>query len=77
MGKWIMYVDFTNLNSTYLKDGYLLPRINTLVDSKIGYPIMSFLDAFLGFHQIKMHPKDYEKIIVDLTFSWGNLNLKI
>ena len=32
-GKWRMCVDFTDLNKVYPKDSYLLPWIDTLVDS--------------------------------------------
>ncbi len=29
-----------------------------LVDSASGYRMLSFLDAFFGYNQIKMHPRD-------------------
>lgn len=32
-----MCVDFTNLNKVYSKDSFLLPMIDTLVDSMAGY----------------------------------------
>ncbi|KAK8945084.1 hypothetical protein KSP39_PZI007855 [Platanthera zijinensis] len=54
-GKWRMCVDFTRLNKVCPKDFYPLPRIDLLVDSAVGYPFMSFLDAFSGYHQIRMH----------------------
>ena len=38
-----------------------MPQINQLVDA-IGYPWMSFLDAFQEYHQIQLVPKDQEKI---------------
>ncbi|KAK8923898.1 hypothetical protein KSP39_PZI019097 [Platanthera zijinensis] len=57
-GKWRMCVDFTCLNKACPKDFYPLPRIDSLVDSAVGYSFMSFLDAFSGYHQIRMHKPD-------------------
>ena len=45
-GKWRVCVDFTNLNKAYPKDPFPMPKIDQLVDATIGYPQMSFLDAF-------------------------------
>jgi len=41
-----------------LKDSYPLPSISALVDNASGCKVLSFLDAFLGYNQIKMHPHD-------------------
>ena len=60
-GKWRMCVDFTDLNKTYLKDCYPLPRINQLVDSRVGYKLLSFMNAFSGYNQIRMDEADQEK----------------
>jgi len=57
-GKWRMCVDFTDLNKACPKDSYPLPRIDALVDSASGCRMRSFLDAFSGYNQIKMHPRD-------------------
>ena len=32
-----------------------------LVDATIGHALLSFMDAFLGYNQILMHPDDQEK----------------
>jgi len=60
-GKWRMCVDFTDLNKACPKDSYPLPYIDTLVNSASGCKMMSFLDAFSGYNQIKMHPWDESK----------------
>jgi len=60
-GKWRMCVDFTDLNKVCPKDSYPLPSIDTLVESASGCKMMSFLDAFSGYNQIKMHPRDESK----------------
>ena len=59
--KWRMCVDFTDLNKACPKDSYPLPNIDALVDSAAGCKLLSFLDAFSGYNQIKMHPMDEEK----------------
>jgi hypothetical protein len=41
-GKWRMCVDYT------------LPRIDQIVDSTAGCETLSFLDAYSGYHQIRM-----------------------
>ncbi|KAM0890753.1 hypothetical protein ACQ4PT_026840 [Festuca glaucescens] len=54
-------VDFINLNKACPKDPYLLPRIDQIVDSTVGCDLLCFLDAFSGYHQIKMAKEDEEK----------------
>ena len=39
-----------------------LPRIDQIVDASVGHGMLSFLDAFSGYHQIPMDPPDAEKI---------------
>ena len=60
-GKWKMCVDFTNLNKACPKDSYPLPRIDTLVDSTARHQLLSFMDAFSSYNQIKMEEADQEK----------------
>ncbi|RVW75218.1 Transposon Ty3-I Gag-Pol polyprotein [Vitis vinifera] len=60
-GKWRVCVDYTNLNNAYPKDSFPLPRIDQIVDSTAGQGMLSFLDAFSGYHQIPMAPTNEEK----------------
>ena len=53
-GKWRVCVDFTDLNKAYPKDSYTLPHIDQLVDSTAGHQLLSFINAFSGYNQIKM-----------------------
>ena len=54
-------MDFTNLNKACPKDNYPLPRIDTLVDSTARHQLLSFMDAFSSYNQIKMEEADQEK----------------
>ena len=56
-----MCVDYTYLNEACSKDSFPLPRIDQIVDASAGHGMLSFLDAFSGYHQIPMHPPDAEK----------------
>jgi hypothetical protein len=57
-GKLQMCIDYTSLNKACLKDPYPLPRIDQISTS--GCDLLSFLDAYSGFHQIQMARKDRE-----------------
>ena len=61
-GKWRVCVDYIDLNEACPKDRFPLPRIDLIVDATAGHGILSFLDAFFGYHQIPMHPPDVKKI---------------
>ena len=60
-GKWRMCVDFTNLKKACPKDSYLLPRVDVLVDSIAQHQLLSFMDAFSGYNQIRMDEADQKK----------------
>ncbi|GKE76677.1 reverse transcriptase domain-containing protein, partial [Tanacetum coccineum] len=51
-----------NIREACPKDGYPLPEIDWKVESLYGYPFKCFLDAYKGYHQIKMAKEDEEKI---------------
>ncbi|GJY64268.1 reverse transcriptase domain-containing protein [Tanacetum coccineum] len=58
---WRMCLDFKDLNKACPKDGYPLPEIDWKVESLCGFPFKCFLDAYKGYHQIKMAKEDEEK----------------
>ncbi|RDY01387.1 Retrovirus-related Pol polyprotein from transposon 17.6, partial [Mucuna pruriens] len=56
-GRWRMCTDYTDLNKACPKDPYQLPSIDRLVDGVSGYELLSFMDAYSGYNQIRMHPR--------------------
>ena len=54
-------MNFIDLNKACPKDSYLLPRIGHLLDDISVHALLSFMDAFLGYHQIYLHEPDQEK----------------
>ena len=48
--KWRMCIDYIGLNKACPKDHFPLPRIDQIVDSTSGCEILSFLDAYSGYH---------------------------
>ncbi|KAL5545894.1 hypothetical protein UlMin_005581 [Ulmus minor] len=57
-GNWRVCVDFTDLNRACPKDSFPLPRIDQLVDATAGHELLSFMDAYSGYNQIRMHEED-------------------
>ena len=55
---WRMCIDYTSLNKACPKGSFPLPRIDLLVDSTSGHNLLSFMDAFSGYNQIRMHEFD-------------------
>ena len=54
-------MDFIDLNKACFKDCYPLPRIDLLVDAMAGHSLLPFMDAYLGYNQIRIHLRYEEK----------------
>ena len=51
---WRMCINYTSLNKACPKDRFALPWIDQFIDSATGCELLSFLDAYSGYHQIKL-----------------------
>jgi hypothetical protein len=45
-----MHIDYTSLNKACPKDEYPLPCIYQIVDFITSYELLSFLNAYSGYH---------------------------
>jgi hypothetical protein len=61
-GKWRMCVDFTDLNKASKKDDFPLERVDKIVDDAANNEMLSLLDMFSGYHQIRVRKEDEENI---------------
>lgn len=57
-----MCIDYSDLNKACPKDFYPLPNIDQLIDATAGNEMLSFMDAFSGYNQIKMDNQDWEQM---------------
>ena len=57
---WRLCVDFKDVNKACPKDPFPLPRIDQIVDATAGHDLLCFLDAYSGYHQIRMKESDQE-----------------
>lgn len=56
--KWRMCTDYTHLSRACSKVVYPLSNIERLVDGTTKHKLLSFLDVYYGYNQIKMDPMD-------------------
>ena len=68
-GKVRLCVDYRDLNQACPKDDFPLPNIDLIVDHTANQALKSFVDGFVGYNQIKMHP-DHQDQTSYIT-SWG------
>ena len=52
-----------------MKDNYPLPKMDHILQKVVGAEIISMIDGFSGYNQIKVLPKDQEK--TDFTTPWS------
>ena len=74
-GKVRMSVDFRDLNKASPKYDFPLPHIDILVDNTVGHALLSFMDGFSGYNQIKMAVEDMEK--TSFITLWGTYCYKV
>ena len=59
--KWRVWIDYQNLNCATEKDHFPLPFIDQILDRLAESCYLCFLDGYLGYNQIVVHPDDQEK----------------
>ena len=64
-----IYTNFRDLNKACPKDDFPLPNIDMIVDLTAGHEILSLMDGFSGYNQIKIAEEDQHKIA--FTTPWG------
>ena len=55
---WRLRVGFKDLTKACPKDPFPLPRIDQIIDATATHNSLFFLDAYSGYHQIKMKESD-------------------
>jgi hypothetical protein len=59
--KWRMRVDFLDLNKACKKNDFPLERVDKVVDEAANNEMLSLLDMFSRYHQIRVRREDEEK----------------
>ena len=62
-------MDFKNLNASGDEDNYPLPKMETLLQRVIGSRMMSMLDGFSSYNQVRVKEEDRHK--TTFTTPWG------
>jgi hypothetical protein len=68
-GEIRLCVNFKNVNKSSLKDNYLLPKMDHVLEKVVGENRMSMIDGFSGYNQIAVSKHDKEK--TTFTTLWG------
>jgi len=71
-GEIRLCIDFRNLNKVSLKDNYLLPKMDHILQRVVGASSMSLLDGYSGYNQILVHEDDRDK--KTFTTPWGTFH---
>ncbi|XP_073138879.1 uncharacterized protein [Henckelia pumila] len=74
-GKLKVCIDFRDLNRDTPKDVYVMPITDMLVDSVANNELLSFMDGYSGYNQIKIDERDTSKTAFRCpgaigTFEW-------
>jgi len=59
--EWRMCIDYCRLNQATRKDYFPLPFTDQMLERLARHSFFCYLDGYLGFFQIPIHPDDQEK----------------
>lgn len=65
----IICMDFRDIDKACPKDDFPLPNIDMIIDSIVGYEVLSLMDGFSNYNQIKIAKEDQHKIA--FIIPWG------
>ena len=68
-GEISLCIDFSNLNKVLMKDNYPLPKMDHILQKVVGAEVISMMDGFSRYNQIKVLPEDQENTA--FTTPWG------
>eukprot|EP00253_Pinus_taeda_P004303 PITA_04303 len=60
-GTWRLCIDYRALNKITIRNKYLIPRINDLLDQLMGEKYFSKIDLKFIYHQVPIEPSDVWK----------------
>lgn len=67
--KWRLCIDYRELSKAALRDNFLLPFIDQVLDTLVGKKYFSLLDGFTRYNQIQLAPEGQYK--TKFTCPWG------
>ena len=62
-------VDFRALNKATIKDGFLIPFMDRVLEDVAGHALYSFMDGFSGYNEVDIYLDDKEK--TTFVTPWG------
>ena len=60
-GKIQICIYFRDLNKARPKNQYPMPIADLLIDASLRYKYMSYMDGYVGYHQLRITPEDVLK----------------